>query len=161
MKLHKFPFGFRGFNGDPRSIPVFASTTVAVYSSWSPSAGTENFTSDAVIVLLERSAKVVKDLSVEPYRLDLFHAPGTIFYRLPDLSFTFFKQTVVVLEEIVVGDSPDQGPWPRHLWDLHLQVGRIIRNGMARPPAPVRGPGKFVGGWEASEIVVEVTKRER
>ncbi len=153
-KLPRFDgFTFRGLpEGAEPPRTVVAATGVHA-SSRSPRVAAEDFTSAALLVLLNRTARSISEFSAHPEEREVVVLPGTVWRPLVELTVPGYAGAVYVIEELDLTHSlPQPTEWGATLAELAGRVQRVVQQDLHGERFAVNVPGKFAGTWSSQEI---------
>lgn len=153
-KLPRFDgFSFRGLLDGSEPPRTLSATTGVHASSRSPRVASEDFTSAALLVLLNRTARSISEFSAHPEEREVVVLPGTVWRPLVELTVPGYAGSVFVLEELDMTQSlPQPTEWGASLAELASRVQRVVQQELRAQPFTVNVPGKFAGSWVSEEI---------
>lgn len=153
-KLPRFDgFSFRGLPEGSEPPRTLAAATGVHASSRSPRVASEDFTSAALLVLLNRTARSISEFSAHPDEREVVVLPGTVWRPLVELTSPGYPGRVFVLEELDLTQSlPQPTEWGATLAELAGRVQRVVEQDLHAQPLTVHVPGKFAGPWSSEEI---------
>ncbi|WP_147463593.1 hypothetical protein [Cellulomonas triticagri] len=153
-KLPRFDgLTFRGLPAGAEAPQSLSATTGVHASSRSPRLASENFTTPALLVLLNRTARSLAEFSAHPDEREVVVLPSTVWRPLIELSVPGLDARVLVLEELDLTQSlPQPTEWGATLDELASRVVRVVQQDLGAAPVPVHIPGKFAGEWFSQEV---------
>jgi hypothetical protein len=153
-KLPRFDgLSFRGLPAGAEPPQVLSVATGVHASSRSPRVATEDFTSAALMVLLNRTARSLSEFSAHPEEREVVVLPQTVWRPLIELAVPEYGGKVYVLEELdLTRTLPQPEEWGATLAELAARIVRVVLQDLRLAPFTVNVPGKFTGPWFSEAI---------
>jgi len=153
-KLPRFDgITFRGMPQGSEPPRTLVAATGVHASSRSPRVATEDFTSAALLVLLNRTARSISEFSAHPEEREVVVLPGTVWRPLVELTVPGHAGAVYVLEELDLSQSlPQPTEWGATLAELANRVQRVVEQDLRGESFTVNVPGKFAGPWSSRQV---------
>lgn len=127
------------YRGMSSPAPINAITVPTVLpTSADPRIASENFTSDLVVAIYTKSARLIAPFSARPSEQELAILPGTVLIPVGSVAVPGIKNRVVLLVEI--GDAPQP---PRDHQELVRMVFDQVKAAHERGAEPIHSPGRF------------------